>query len=537
MKCCRCCWTPASPRRRAPQGRRRHQRPGGPGGPRAGGAARQGLPRERFDGMGQIFRKEGLVSSPLEERARYIYALSQELANTLSQMDGVITARVHVVLPERGGVGEEATPSTAAVFIKTQPGYALDALLPQIRRLVIHAIRVERGQGVRGLDQQPAARAQAPTALATGSQRLAALWSAPLVRGRRATAGAARGGRLVRMASRAEGAARPADPASASNRPGPNRMGPWHERRSQAGRPDAEVLPASQRDPASVATTRLRRRANLVVLQSHPAARAALHRHWSRQILMGLGPAAALSGDVNRRELAVALLPTASLDGLARCAPGPCCAARGCVAASWARKATALREAFGAEVLAFVREAEALHPGLPDSRDWSLDEVLRAACELGRRTVLASLKGAGPAILRRVELKMPRVSKAKRRCRPRPRWNWNCASSRKWTQNGFHHSRRSVDAAPAGRFRRARRAHPARVRVRGAGRRAGADRGGGAAGGRHRGRRARAYEAERERGYADGRDQASSRPPSTCWRRPAGRWSISPAWSRRSSTS
>ena len=25
----------------------------------------QGLPRERFDGMGQIFRKEGLVSSPL----------------------------------------------------------------------------------------------------------------------------------------------------------------------------------------------------------------------------------------------------------------------------------------------------------------------------------------------------------------------------------------------------------------------------------------------------------------------------------------
>ncbi len=100
----------------------------------------RGLPRDRYDGMGQIFRKEGLVSSPLEERARYIYALSQELANTLTQMDGVIIARVHVVLPERGGVGEEATPSTAAVFIKNQPGYSLDALLPQIRRLVTHAI-------------------------------------------------------------------------------------------------------------------------------------------------------------------------------------------------------------------------------------------------------------------------------------------------------------------------------------------------------------------------------------------------------------
>lgn len=100
----------------------------------------RGLPRARFQGMGQIFRKEGLVSSPLEERARYIYALSEELTNTLSQMDGVLTARVHVVLPERGGVGETTTPSTAAVFIKHQTGYSLDALQPQIRKLVTHAI-------------------------------------------------------------------------------------------------------------------------------------------------------------------------------------------------------------------------------------------------------------------------------------------------------------------------------------------------------------------------------------------------------------
>lgn len=100
----------------------------------------RGLPRERFDGMGQIFRKEGLVSSPLEERARYIYALSQELTNTLSQMDGVLAARVHVVLPERGEIGEAATPSTAAVFIKHRVGYSFDALKPQIRQLVTHSI-------------------------------------------------------------------------------------------------------------------------------------------------------------------------------------------------------------------------------------------------------------------------------------------------------------------------------------------------------------------------------------------------------------
>ncbi|MET1115647.1 MAG: type III secretion system inner membrane ring lipoprotein SctJ [Comamonas sp.] len=99
-----------------------------------------GLPRERFAGMGQVFKKEGLISSPLEERARYIYALSQELSNTLSKIDGVLAARVHVVLPERGTSGETGVPSTAAVFIKHQDGYNLEIIQPQIRRLVTNSI-------------------------------------------------------------------------------------------------------------------------------------------------------------------------------------------------------------------------------------------------------------------------------------------------------------------------------------------------------------------------------------------------------------
>jgi len=100
----------------------------------------KGLPRERFAGMGQVFRKEGLISSPLEERARYLYALSQELGATLSQIDGVIIARVHVVLPERSATGEAAVPSSAAVFIKHQDGYSLDTVQPLIRRLVTNSI-------------------------------------------------------------------------------------------------------------------------------------------------------------------------------------------------------------------------------------------------------------------------------------------------------------------------------------------------------------------------------------------------------------
>src|SRR5690606_20471048 len=80
------------------------------------------------------------ISSPLEERARYIYALSQEISGTLSRIDGVVFARVHVVLPERGVAGEPGVQSTAAVFIKHQAGYDLDLLQPQIRRLVTNSI-------------------------------------------------------------------------------------------------------------------------------------------------------------------------------------------------------------------------------------------------------------------------------------------------------------------------------------------------------------------------------------------------------------
>ena len=99
-----------------------------------------GLPREHFAGMGQVFRKDGLISSPVEERARYLNALSQDLSATLSRIDGVLFARVHLVLPERGPANEADTPSTAAVFIKHQKDVDLELLQPQVRRMVVNSI-------------------------------------------------------------------------------------------------------------------------------------------------------------------------------------------------------------------------------------------------------------------------------------------------------------------------------------------------------------------------------------------------------------
>jgi type III secretion protein J len=99
-----------------------------------------GLPRRTRTSLGEIFKKEGVISTPLEERARYIYALSQELEATLSQIDGVIVARVHVVLPERIAPGEPVQPASAAVFIKHTAALDPDSVRGRIQQMVASSI-------------------------------------------------------------------------------------------------------------------------------------------------------------------------------------------------------------------------------------------------------------------------------------------------------------------------------------------------------------------------------------------------------------
>lgn len=99
-----------------------------------------GLPRRARTNFGDVFKKEGVISTPLEERARYIYATSQELESTLSLIDGVVVARVHVVLPERIAPGEPVQPASAAVFIKHLPSLDPDVVRPRVSRMVQNSI-------------------------------------------------------------------------------------------------------------------------------------------------------------------------------------------------------------------------------------------------------------------------------------------------------------------------------------------------------------------------------------------------------------
>ena len=99
-----------------------------------------GLPRDEFASLGDLFAKKGFVSSPTEDRARLMYGLSQELGRTVSAIDGVVEARVHLAIPQPDPLSDKVKPSSAAVFIKYQPGFELRSQTGAIKSLVTNSI-------------------------------------------------------------------------------------------------------------------------------------------------------------------------------------------------------------------------------------------------------------------------------------------------------------------------------------------------------------------------------------------------------------
>ena len=116
------------------------------------------LPRETPKGMLEVFGQPSLIPTATQERALHLAALAGELARTLEEIDGVVTARVHLSLPDDGPLREAAahTQPAAAVLIKARPGAALRE--EDVRRLVAGSVD--------GLDQAKVSVVITPAAAA-----------------------------------------------------------------------------------------------------------------------------------------------------------------------------------------------------------------------------------------------------------------------------------------------------------------------------------------------------------------------------------
>ncbi|MDR1591186.1 MAG: type III secretion inner membrane ring lipoprotein SctJ [Puniceicoccales bacterium] len=100
----------------------------------------QGYPLPKYQTLGDVFKKSGLVSSPLEERVRFMNALAESIALTLSKVPGVLKSRVHIVLPENDPYAEKVIPSSAAVFLAYRSDSMVEDYVRDIKYLVTNSI-------------------------------------------------------------------------------------------------------------------------------------------------------------------------------------------------------------------------------------------------------------------------------------------------------------------------------------------------------------------------------------------------------------
>jgi type III secretion protein J len=100
----------------------------------------RGLPREQFESLGTIFKPGGLNETPLAQRARLIYGLQQELSQTINEIDGVVTARVQLAMPQPDPLSQDIKPSSASVLVKYRTGFDLRSQTSAIKALVANGV-------------------------------------------------------------------------------------------------------------------------------------------------------------------------------------------------------------------------------------------------------------------------------------------------------------------------------------------------------------------------------------------------------------
>ncbi len=86
--------------------------------------AELGLPRSATETGCDVFGGGGFIRSPLEEQLCRVQVLERGLEKTIQGMEGVLTARVHLMVPPPPRPGQAAVPAKASALLRAAPGQA-----------------------------------------------------------------------------------------------------------------------------------------------------------------------------------------------------------------------------------------------------------------------------------------------------------------------------------------------------------------------------------------------------------------------------
>lgn len=89
--------------------------------------AKEGISREGGYGLELLDKDNGLTTSQFIERTRYIRGLQGELERTISQIQQIKKARVHLAIPKQNAFIRHKKPPSASVFVDVIGGVKLSA--------------------------------------------------------------------------------------------------------------------------------------------------------------------------------------------------------------------------------------------------------------------------------------------------------------------------------------------------------------------------------------------------------------------------
>jgi flagellar M-ring protein FliF len=99
--------------------------------------ASQGLPQGKTSSFELISKDPGFGVSQFMESARYQYALEGELARTISSLQAVEAARVHLAIPQQSAFVRDRRQATASVLLQLRAGHRLE---PEQVSAIVHLV-------------------------------------------------------------------------------------------------------------------------------------------------------------------------------------------------------------------------------------------------------------------------------------------------------------------------------------------------------------------------------------------------------------
>lgn len=101
----------------------------------------EGYPKRTFSSLGTIFNDSNLINTTFQEHARFVYAISEELAESITNIPGVSEARVHIMLPQVSQITNKRNSNpSASIFIYAEEMLDSGNITSVVKDMVTHAV-------------------------------------------------------------------------------------------------------------------------------------------------------------------------------------------------------------------------------------------------------------------------------------------------------------------------------------------------------------------------------------------------------------